>query len=85
MLTKRVEFVIELMPSMHAVAEHGTTSLMETILKDVPGETVIHHQMRSQLSFHPTDLMTLIDVVARHSYLLVNGTYAQELGTSQQF
>jgi hypothetical protein len=84
-LSKRVEFTIELMPSMNAVAEHGTASLMETILNGVPGETVIHHQMRSKLSFHPTDMLSLIDLVAVHSYLLVNGTYSQELGAAQQY
>lgn len=83
-LTKRIEFTIELMPSMKAVAEHGTTSLMETILAGVPGETVIHHQMRSQVHFHP-DMMSMVDVVMRHSYLLINGTYSQELGSTQQF
>jgi hypothetical protein len=84
-LTKRVEFTIELMPSMKAVGEHGTVSLMETILKGVPGETVIHHDMPSKMAFHPTDLQSLIHITMRHSYLLINGTYAQELGSTQQF
>jgi hypothetical protein len=88
LLTKRVHFTIQ--PDLHwRGLPHGTSSMMEHILQGVPGETIITDERKEVLKFNAADdCKSFTTIVTHHSYLLINGTYHQELGsdiTVEQF
>lgn len=79
-LTKRVHFVIQPDPMWHKQVG-GTAAMVEDILNGIPGEIIITDEQKKNWEFNPADdYQTFVEVLFRHSYLLVDGKYRQELG-----
>jgi hypothetical protein len=78
-LNQRVHFTIAPDISWRSIVD-GTTGMMEHILKGVPGETVITDEQKEDIRFDHNNDAGLVSITTHHSYLLVDGTYRQELG-----
>jgi hypothetical protein len=80
-LTKRVHFIIQPDIMWRSLGDGGV-SMVEHILSGVPGETIITDEHKEEVRFNAADdYKSFISVVTHHSYLLVDGTYRQELGS----